>query len=207
MSTSLQKCGSQFFSMMRKICPVRRSAWLLIATIGLPLATQSAEVMNSSIIQRQGRYMMHSEAVIHAPVSKIRALLMDYENFPLVNPDIKRVEPVGHLDHGGIRMVVSSDFCILAVCLRFDWIQDVRLLPDGDIAMTIVPNRGDFRQGNGRWHLLSNGASTRLIFDFDLTPKYWLPPVFGPWLMKRKLSEEAFEMAQGLERMAISKCC
>jgi Protein of unknown function (DUF3047) len=70
-----------------------------------------------------------------------------------------------------------------------------------------VPNRGDFRQGNGRWHLLPDDGGTRLIFDVDLTPKYWLPPVFGPWLMKRKLAEEAFEFAQGLERLATLNCC
>jgi len=151
--------------------------------------------------------MMHSETVIQAPVSKVRALLMDYENFPRLNSDIKRVESVEHLDDGGIRMGVRSAFCILAICLHFDWVQDVRFLPDGDIAITIVPNRGDFRQGNGRWRLLTDDGGTRLIFDADLTPKYWLPPVFGPWLMKRKLSEEVFEFAQGLERMAISSCC
>jgi hypothetical protein len=73
--------------------------------------------------------------------------------------------------------------------------------------MTIVPYRGDFRQRNGCWHLLPDDGGTWLIFDVDLTSKYWLPPIFGPWLMKRKFSEEAFEFAQGLERMANKNCC
>jgi hypothetical protein len=109
-----------------------------------------AEVLDSSVKQQHGRYMMHTESVVQAPVSKVRTLLMDYENFLPLNPDIKRVEPMEHLDDGGTRMGVSSDVCISAVCLHFDWVQDVRLLPSGDIAVTIVPNRGDFRQGNSR---------------------------------------------------------
>ncbi|MBF6648040.1 SRPBCC family protein [Methylobacter sp. BlB1] len=192
---------------MRKICPARISAWLLLIAFSLPLATQGAEVLDSSVKQQHGRYMMHSESVVQAPVSKVRALLMDYENFLRLNPDIKRVEPMEHLDGGGTRMGVSSSLCIAVVCLHFDWVQDVRLLPRGDIAVTIVPNRGDFRKGNSRWRLLANGGGTRLIFDADLTPNQWFPPLIGSWMMKQKLYEEASEIAHGLERMAISNCC
>jgi uncharacterized membrane protein len=190
---------------MCKICLARGSAWLLLlVVIGFPLIAHSAEVLDSVVTQQHGRYMMHTETVVQAPVSKVRALLMNYENFPRLNSDIKRVESMEYLDDGGVRMGISSEFCILAICLHYNWIQDVRHLPDGDIAMTIVPNRGDFQQGTGRWHMLPDNGGTRLLFDLDLTPKYWLPPVFGSWLMKQKLYDKAIEFAEGLERMAIS---
>lgn len=198
------------FSKMCKICSSRVSTWplLLVVILGFPLTPHSAEVLDSTIIREHGRYMMHTETVVQAPVSKVRALLMDYQNFPRLNPDIKRVESLERLDNRGIRMGVSSEFCILAICLHYDWVQDVRHLPDGDIVMIIVPNQGDFQQGIGRWRLLPNaGGGTLLIFDIDLTPKYWLPPVFGSWLMKQKLSEKAFEFAEGLEKMAALNCC
>jgi len=196
------------FSMMCKICLARSSVWLLLlVVIGFPLVAHCAEVLDSTVTREHGRYVMHTETVVQAPVSKVRALLMNYENFPRLDSDIKRVESMERLDDGGIRMGVSSEFCILAICLHYDWVQDIRYLPDGDIAMTIVPNRGDFQQGIGRWHMLPDNGGTLLIFDIDLTPKYWLPPVFGSWVMKQKLSEKAFEFAEGLERMAISNCC
>jgi len=194
--------------MMCKIRLSRSSVWLLLlVVIGFPLVAHCAEVLDSTVTREHGRYVMHTETVVQAPVSKVRALLMNYENFPRLDSDIKRVESMERLDDGGIRMGVSSEFCILAICLHYDWVQDIRYLPDGDIAMTIVPNRGDFQQGIGRWRLLPDNGGTRLIFDIDLTPKYWLPPVFGSWVMKQKLSEKAFEFAEGLERMAISNCC
>ncbi|MEC4748342.1 SRPBCC family protein [Methylomicrobium sp. Wu6] len=198
--------GCSPFSKMRTICPPRRSAWLLLVAIGLPLAGHGAEVLNSSVTLQQGRYMMHSETLIRAPVSKVRDLLMDYKNIPRLNSDIKQLDSVEYLNDGGIRMGVKSAFCILAICLRFDWIQDVRLLPSGDITMTIVQGGGDFRQGNGLWRLLPDGASTRLIYDVDLTPKNRIPLVFGSLFIKQKLSEESFEFAQGLEKMAKSNC-
>ncbi len=200
-----QQKGSSIFSKIWKICPVRRSAWQFVVAIGVPLLGHSAEVLDSSVTRDDGRYIMHTETVVNAPVSKVRALIMDYRNFPRFNADIKRVDPIEHLDDGGIRMSVRSSICIISICEHFDWVQDIRFLSDGDIVMTIVPNQGDFREGTGRWRLLPAGGGTRLMFDIDLTPKYWVPPVFGPWLMKKKLTEDAFEFAQGLEKMAISK--
>lgn len=186
-----------------KLAKLKDWGFLLLVWSYLPLAAQSAQVLNASVIQQQGRFIMHSETFVRAPVSKVRTLLTDYEHLPRVNRDLKKVEVLERLN-GGVRMGVTSDFCILTICLNFVWVQDVETLPDGDIAMAIVPNQGDFRQGSGRWRLLSDNGGTRLIFDVDLIPNFWIPPVFGPWVMKRKLADEAFETAQGLERMVTS---
>ena len=179
--------------------------WLLLFVWScLPVVAESAQVANTSVIQQQGRFIMHSEAFVQAPVSKVHTLLTEYENLPRVNRNLKRVKILERLRGGGVRMGITMDYCILTICLNFKWVQDVRTLPDGDIVMAIVPNQGDFRQGSGRWRLLSDDGGTRLLFDIDLMPNFWIPPVFGPWLMKRKLTHEAFETAQGLERMATS---
>lgn len=182
-------------------CRARLLAALLLVGSGFPAAAWSAQVLTIEVTQQQGRYILHSEILVQAPVPAIRAQLTDYENLPRINRDLKQVEILAPLAGDGVRMSVRANFCILAICLDFAWVQDVLVRPDGDITMAIVPDHGDFRQGSGRWRLLPDGAGTRLNFDLDLTPNFWIPRLFGPWLMKRKLSEEAFETAQGLERM------
>jgi hypothetical protein len=192
------------------MCITRKMIMVCIAIAGLlflPVTTHSADVLNSSVTRQNGRYMMHMETVVQAPIAKVHSLLMDYKNFTRFNSIFKQVEFVGHRDDGGIRMGVRSEFCILAICQNFDWVQDVQFLPDGDIAITIVPNQGDFRQGNGRWRLLSVDGGTRLSFDLDLTPKYWIPPVFDTWLAQQKFSDDAFKFAQELEKMVSSSGC
>lgn len=182
----------------------RSVPWLLLlGCICLSADAHGAQVLTTSVSLLDGRYFLHSEALIRAPVSAVRTLLTDYENLPRLNPNLKRVEILERLPDGGVRMRVVSDFCILALCLSFHWIQNVRTLPGGDIVMTIVPDRGDFREGGGRWRLLADDGGTRLIFDVDLVPNFWIPSVLGPWLMKRKLAEETYETARGLERMAV----
>jgi uncharacterized membrane protein len=187
---------------MHEACRVRRLSFLLLVWICLPPAVQSAQVLAVSVLREQGRFVMHAETLVQAPVAKVRAMLTDYTNLPRINKALKRVDILDRRQDGGVRMGVVSEFCLLAICLDFNWVQDVRILPNGDIAMAIVPGRGDFRQGSGCWRLLSDNGGTRLIFDVDLTPGFWVPPAFGSWLMRNRLFDEAFETGRGLERNA-----
>lgn len=179
-----------------------RMALALLASAALPVPASSAQVLNTRVIRQEGRFNLHSETLVQAPPEGVRRILTDYENLPRINQALKRVVILEPPEDGGVRMGIVSDFCILGLCLNFVWVQDVHILPDGNIAMRIVPGRGDFEQGKGHWHLSPQGAGTRLIFDVDLKPSFWVPPVFGSWLMKRKLTEEALQTAQGLERRA-----
>jgi hypothetical protein len=186
----------------------RSASWLgllLLSCVSLPVDVHGAQVLTTSVTLLGGRYFLHSEVLVRAPVSAVRTLLTDYEKLPRLNPNLKRVAILKRLQDGGVRMRMTSDLCILALCLSFHWIQEVRTLPGGDIVMTIFPGWGDFREGGGRWRLLADDGGTRLTFDVDLVPNFWIPSVLGPWLMKRKLAEETYETATGLERIAVQE--
>lgn len=180
----------------------RRIGLALLATGALPMAAHSAEIVHTWAAYEEGRLILRSEILVHVPARQVRAILTDYENLPNLSKDLKRVEVLEHFDDGRVRMRAESEICILAMCLDFAWVQDTEVLPNGDIVVNILPSQGDFRRGNGRWRLLENNGNTRLIFDIDLTPAFWLPPVLGPWFIKRKLFNEVFETSLGLEREA-----
>lgn len=189
---------------MHEACRVRRWGLRWLALSCLPSMVLGAQVLEVSVNREQERFIMHAETWVQVPVAEVRAMLTDYANLPRINQALKRVDILERRKDGGVRMGVVSEFCLLAICLDFNWVQDVQALPNGNIAIAMVPDQGDFRQGSGCWRLLSDNGGTRLIFDIDLTPNIWIPPAFGPWLMKSKLSDEAFETGQGLERYATS---
>jgi hypothetical protein len=73
------------------------------------------------------------------------AVLVKYtQNLPRVNNNLKSVKILEHIGDGGVRMAVTSDFCVLTDCLTFRWNQVIETRPDGDIVMAIVPGQGDF---------------------------------------------------------------
>jgi len=126
------------FMDMREACRARRLGLLLLVWVWLPPAARDAQVLEASVIRQQERFVMHSETLVQAPVSEVRAILTDYANLPRINKALKRVDILEHLKDGGVRMGVVSEFCLLAICLDFNWIQDVRTLPNGDIAELVA---------------------------------------------------------------------
>jgi hypothetical protein len=131
----------------------------------------------------------------------VRAILTDYEGLPRVNPGIKKVELLDSAGTGA-RMRVTSGVCMLLICLDYTWVQNVTTSPAGDVVAVVDGTEGDFREGRARWRFRADAARTRLVFDGYVVPSFWFPPLLGPWLIKRKLLEEALETAVGVERLA-----
>lgn len=172
---------------------------LLWGILSLSVA-QGAEVVEVISRYQDRRFTAHSEVLIQIPPSKVRAILTDFENLAQINKSLRRVHILEHGNNDSVRMRVITRICILFICRNFVWIQQIRTLPSGDIVAVI--EEGDFREGRVRWRLLSQNGHTRLLFDADLVPDFWFPPIIGPWLIKRKLQEEALETAQGIEQVA-----
>ena len=72
----------------------------------------------------------------------------------------------------------------------------------GLIEALTVPALSDFRRGIYRWRLQSENGATRMQFTALLEPDFWVPPVIGPWLIKRKLLDEVRVTTAAIESRA-----
>lgn len=179
--------------------------WWTLAVLGPASPACWAEEPIQASVERQGeRFVLHSESLIRAPVSQVRAILSRFEELPRINDGIKSVQLLARRDNGEIRMRVSTEVCILLICLDWSWVQEVKTLANGDIEAVIVPAESDFREGWTRYRFRPEHGNTRLIFDASLVPNFWVPPALGPWIIERKLAREALETAQAVERLGRS---
>jgi hypothetical protein len=49
----------------------------------------------------------------------------------------------------------------------------------------------------------SRGAGlSRIVLDCEVVPSFWIPPVIGPWVIKRKMLEEGRETILRIEALA-----
>jgi hypothetical protein len=159
----------------------------------------SGKVITSNVHHDNGRFTVHSNMLVHLHASHVRKILTDFENLPRINANIKGVNMLAPSPDNAIRMRVESQVCALFVCLDYSWVQEVSILPSGDIITHFDPALSDFREGWVRYQLVSEGAHTRLITDAELVPDFWFPPLIGPILIKAKLRSEALEAATGIE--------
>lgn len=173
----------------------RLAAGLLL----MPTTSLAGDILTSSVSHDQDGYHLSVTARIDAPRDTVYRSITDFENLAAINPAIEESQLLltSGPDTRRVRSVVRV--CILMFCKRVVQVQDVTLLEDYAIRAVVVPDDSDFRRGIAHWQLTASGAATELLFTNRFEPDFWVPPVIGPWLIKRKLVREVAETAMYIE--------
>jgi hypothetical protein len=61
---------------------------------------------------------------------------------------------------------------------------------------------GQVAYSRSRWYLEATASGTRVTYAMEMEPDFWVPPLVGPWALKRKLVSGADDAADRLERRA-----
>ena len=176
-----------------------RTCMRLIAVLLLPSAALAGEILASSVNHEGTVYSLSVTARIDAPLDTVYRSITDFDNLAAINPAIEESQLLATpaLDMRRVRSVIRV--CILMFCKRVEQVQDVTLMEGYAIKAVIVPQGGDFRSGVAHWQLTASGAATEMLFTNTFEPDFWVPPVIGPWLIKRKLTREVAETAMYIE--------
>ena len=93
--------------------------------------------------------------------------------------------------------------CILFYCRRITLIETVNEYNMNTVIAMVIPTESDFEFGESNWQVISlNDQATQLSLTSQLQPKFWIPPVIGPWLIKKKMIRELYVMVDRLELLA-----
>ena len=160
------------------------------------------EVFVASVSHQSGSYLIEVDTLVQMDEPQVRALLTDYNNLGRVNPAIEVSEILLTRRPGDYRVRTVTEACIWFYCMRVHQVQDVIESQDGTVTALIVPEQSDFRYGYARLNLWQEAAGTRILIRSEVEPDFWIPPLIGPWLIKRKLLSETLETAENLEQLA-----
>lgn len=178
----------------------RHLCCLLAGLLLLPAPSLAGTILASSVSHEGPRYNLSVTARIDAPFDTVYQSITDFDHLAAINPAIEESQLLAtpRPDTWRVRSVIRV--CILVFCKRVVQVQDVTVLAGGhDIEAVILPESSDFRSGIARWQLTASDASTELLFTNSFEPDFWVPPVIGPWLIKRKLVWEVAETAMYIE--------
>ena len=180
--------------------------FFLCIFLAAPPNVHAVEV-NTLEISREGKvYRVHSDTFLNAPRVQVQALLAQYDRIPRLDPDISEVALLGVTADGSTRMRLASRQCVLLICFRYRWVQDVSTTKIGDILARFVAGGGNLTQGWMRYRTLASGDGTRLIVLAQLAaPDLPLPASLTGHFMRKKLLTEARETALLIERAVLEK--
>ena len=65
-----------------------------------------------------------------------------------------------------------------------------------------IPEESDFKFSRESWQLIEYEDGTLLIYDFEMEPDFWVPPVVGPFVIQRALRDGAERAVDRIEKLA-----
>jgi hypothetical protein len=178
------------------------------ASLGLLLASlpaDPADLRTVEVEREEDRYSLQSEAYFAASPKDIYRVLTDYDLFAQFSSTYVETRNVGQDDQGRPRFFTRMQGCVLLFCRSFVRHGYLLLKPHSEIVAIAEPEDSDFRYSRERWRLESEGSGTLLIYDFEMEPGFWVPPVIGPYVIQRTLRSGGSDAIDRIEALALGR--
>lgn len=179
---------------------------LLLFLLVLP-AQQSvtADLREIAVERVDERYHLSSEAWFAAGREDLYRVLTDYDLFVQFSSAFVETRNVPDDDNGRPRFFTRMQGCILFFCKTVVRQGHLLLKPHAEIVAVASPEQSDFRYSRERWRLERSGNGTLLRYDFEMEPAFWVPPLIGPFVIKRKLKADGAEAIDRIEALALGR--
>ena len=165
-----------------------------------PFALHAGELLSAYVDRRDDHYLLHLDMRIQGKYADVYKVLVDFNNIPLINDSIKSSKELEH--EGKVHRVhIVGEGCLWIFCRRIEQVQTVTEHADGYIVSVTDPALSDLRYGRALWHLVDEGKTTRVEYNADFVPDFWVPPLIGPMLLKHRILEEGQKTINGIERL------
>ena len=178
--------------------------WVLLC---FAMPTHAAEVSSVQVTRNGAHFLIDMQIAIAAPAQAVFRALQDYAAMARYNPDLRSVRVVPTKTPDRVRLFTAVHTCVLIFCktMHQEQIMTAAASADGG-ALHAELVAGDFKGGYGVWTVRPCPAARAvscLSVRIELVPAFWVPPVIGPWVIRRKMDEEARRTSVGLERTAL----
>jgi len=177
---------------------------LLLAFVLLLAATtsRSAELREISVELEDDHYYLKSEAWMDASREEIYRVLTDYDLYVQISSGFVESHNVEAESDGKPRFYTRMQGCVLLFCKSFERYGHLILRPQSDIVAIVDPEVSDFDFSRESWELISEDDGTVMIYNFEMDPGFWVPPVIGPYYIKRTLRRGGKDAVQRIEALA-----
>ncbi|MGD9603149.1 MAG: SRPBCC family protein [Gammaproteobacteria bacterium] len=180
-----------------------RGALLLAGLIGAGGAARGADLERTEIWFSNGAYRYFFAATLDADADAVRRVVSDFDHMARLNDGIVESRLLERYDARTLKRRLRLEHCLLFFCFDIAFVERVEILPNGDIETTILPDESTFRRGTAVWRIAAlEPGRTRVSLEADQAPKFWIPPLIGPLVIKRSFIKEVTETVARIERFA-----
>ena len=177
------------------------SRFLLLFLLGVGTA-QAVELRSVVVEKEDDLFFLVSEVWFDAEREALYEIFLDYDmthEFTSFVVESRNLEPD---DKGRRRFFIRNQGCVWFICRSFERTGHIEHVPNEYIEATAEPEISDFHTSIESWEFSAEGEGTVVVYKFQFDPKFWLPPVIGPYVLQRKLELDSDHALSRIEALA-----
>jgi hypothetical protein len=175
------------------------------AALLLSFPVVTADLYDVQVELENKRYYLKSEAWFDASAEELYRVLTNYELFRKFTSAIVESGNVEPDEQGRPRFYTRMEGCLLFWCQSYLRQGHLELKPSHDVVAITDPEQSDFKFSQERWELKEESDGTRMIYSFEMEPDFWVPPLVGPYVIKRSLRRGGADAVDRIEALAQGK--
>ena len=178
---------------------MKRLAALLLLLSG---AATAAEIRSLDVRFDDGFYTLESTVWFHAGLESTYEMFSRWDRSEAFSSAIVEAHDIEPGDDGRPGFFVRNRGCILFFCkslTREGWVERRH----GELLRAVAdPERSDFEVSNETWTFVAAEGGTLVTYHLYMRPDFWVPPAVGPYMIKRKLRNDAGRALDRIEALA-----
>lgn len=131
------------------------------------------------------------------------SVITDYTHIQDLHRRVRESRVLKRIDARTAEVYTLLKGCVAAIfCKSIRRVERITEIPPTELTAEIVPGSGDLKSGTVRWQLAPEGSGTRLRYESQMEPDFWVPPLLGDALMSRSLRNTTEDMIDRVEALA-----
>jgi hypothetical protein len=174
----------------------------------------AAELTHMDVQRKGKRFYLDSTLIVDAPIETMYTILTDYNSMHQFSRGIVHTQDVTPDDQGRRRVYSHIRGCVAFICRNLERVERLESVQYSKITTTLDPQLSkNVRWNISTWELESVQADTQLVnklqasktrirYQMEFEPGFWVPPLIGGYMVKRSLAQDGIEIMSRMEAHA-----
>lgn len=167
--------------------------------------SQSAELMEIEVQREDDVYNMNSVSWLDVRPEVLYNILANHDLFTKFTSAVIESRNVEPDEEGRPQFFSRFEGCVILFCKSFIRNGYLELKPHKELIAIVHPETSDFKRSREQWTLVPEKGGTRMTYEFEMIPDFWVPPVIGPFYIKRALKSGGEKAVDRIEALAQSQ--
>jgi len=177
---------------------------IALGALGASAVAAAAAIDELDVTRERGRYSLEANARLDATPESIYAVLTDFDDnaYARISRAYKESRYLEPAADGTPLVYTRMEGCMLWHCMTIERTERLETDAPRWIKSTALPEGSNFKHATSEWVLEPDGDGTKMNYKIEMEPDFFVPPIIGPWYLKRTLSQGGLRAVTRIERLA-----